>query len=100
MPSDLDFGEFGDDTSAGAAVNPGEDAALTGLRSAIAWAWESGQSRLLPLLQQRLECELLRHALAQPDVSQVQLARRLGMARNTLRARLKQYGLEEPADNC
>ena len=31
-------------------------------------------------------------------MSQVQLARKLGMARNTLRARLKQYGFEGPAD--
>jgi DNA-binding NtrC family response regulator len=98
LPGDLDFGELGGVTSAGAA-GTGEDAALVGLRGAITWAWESGQSGLLPLLQQRLECELLRFALAQPGVSQVQLARRLGMARNTLRARLKQYGLEEPAES-
>jgi DNA-binding NtrC family response regulator len=97
MPGDLDFGELDGATNAGAATNPGEDTPLAGLRAAIAWAWGSGQSGIWPLLQRQLECELLRYTLAQPGVSQVQLARRLGMARNTLRARLKRYGLEEPA---
>jgi DNA-binding NtrC family response regulator len=97
MPEDLDFGELGaTQTETTAATD--DAAALAGLRRAVAWAWASDKPDLWPLLQQQLECELLRYALAQPGVSQVQLARRLGMARNTLRARLKQYGLEEPAE--
>jgi DNA-binding NtrC family response regulator len=95
MPDDLDFGEFGGARCAAEA--PGEVAAVAGLQSAVAWAWDSGRPDLWPLLQGRLECELLRYALAQPGVSQVKLAQRLGMARNTLRARLKQHGLEDPA---
>ncbi len=88
MPADLDFGEMerqADSTSA-------EDH----LRRLIAWAWGQYQSDLWPQLQQLLERELLRYALTQPGLSQVQLARRLGMARNTLRARLEQYGLHAP----
>jgi DNA-binding NtrC family response regulator len=48
------------------------------------------------LLQDRLECELLRYALSHSDISAVQLARRLGVARNTLLARIKKYGLGVP----
>jgi DNA-binding NtrC family response regulator len=97
MPEDLDFGELG--TSSPAEEQASPDSALAGLRGAVAWAWQSEQQDLWPLLQQQLECELLRFALLQPNLSQVQLARRLGMARNTLRTRLKQYGLEAPPDS-
>jgi DNA-binding NtrC family response regulator len=93
MPTDLDFGEM--DAGADASGSANEAGAIVSLRQAIAWAWQSSQPDLWPLLQQHLECELLRYAMEQPGLSQVQLARRLGMARNTLRARLKQYGLEE-----
>jgi DNA-binding NtrC family response regulator len=89
MRADLDFGE-----PAAISESVSEERALAGLRQAVAWAWESGQPNLWPLLQQRLEAELLRYALAQPGVNQVQLANKLGMARNTLRARLEQYGLD------
>ncbi|MBI1916921.1 MAG: winged helix-turn-helix transcriptional regulator, partial [Planctomycetes bacterium] len=68
-----------------------------GLRHLVEWAWQSNQADLWPLLQQKLEEQLLRHALSQPGISQVQLAKRLGMARNTLRARLEQYGLQPPS---
>jgi DNA-binding NtrC family response regulator len=97
-PEDLDFGELdaGPPSVVDTPVN--EEAALAALRRAIRWAWQSERPDIWPLLQQMLEHELLRHALAQPGISQVQLARRLGVARNTLRLRLKQYGLEEPAD--
>jgi DNA-binding NtrC family response regulator len=98
MPQDLDFGELDACSSPTPSKPASEASALAGLRQAIAWAWNSEQPDLWPLLQGRLECELLRYALTQPGISQVQLARRLGMARNTLRARLKQYGLEEPGD--
>ena len=56
----------------------------------------SGRRWLLKSVDERLERELLRFALAQPGISQVQLARRLGVARNTLRARIEQFGLKLP----
>ncbi len=98
MPADLDFGATDADPETATCAN--EAGALAALRQAVAWAWKSSQLDLWPLLQQLLEAELLRYALAQPGVSQVQLARRLGMARNTLRARLKQYGLEDSDDDA
>lgn len=98
MPGDLDFGQT--DAGPEAAVCSSEASAISALRQAVVWAWKTEQPDLWPLLQQHLECELLRYALEQPDIGQVQLAKRLGMARNTLRARLKQYGLQEPSDDA
>lgn len=97
IPLDLIFSEM--EVHAPADIGePDEDGAQAGLRRAIAWAWNSGRPDLWPVLRDRLECELLRYAVAQPHVSQSQLAQRLGMAKNTLRARLKQYGIDWPAD--
>jgi DNA-binding NtrC family response regulator len=107
LPDDLEFGESetclanpplaqNSGRANEAANDPGATAVSAGLRAAIAWAWDSGQEKLWPLLQEKLELELLRFALAQPGISQVQLARRLGVARNTLRARIEQYGLKLP----
>ncbi len=97
LPEDLDFGDV-DPSSASPAEPANESSARASLRQAIAWAWSSEQPDLWPLLQEMLECELLRHVSTQPALSEVQLARRLGMARNTLRARLKKYGLKEPSN--
>ena len=97
MPEDLNFGPLAAFSVAGDGPLS-EDSALAGLRDAIAWAWDSEQPDLLPLLQEMLKRELLCYAMTQPGLSQVQLARKLGMARNTLRALLKQYGLEAPDD--
>jgi DNA-binding NtrC family response regulator len=92
MAEDLDFGELEEES---APARPGDAAEMQSLlQRIIEEAWHSGLADLWPLLQQRLEQELLRFAVAQPDISQVQLARRLGMARNTLRDRIKQYGLQ------
>src|SRR5207248_2436633 len=98
LPEDLDFGVLAGGPPAGGEGEPTEAAALAGLRRAVAWAWASGRADLYHLLQQRLECELLRHAVAQPGVSQVGLADRLGIARNTLRKRLQEYGLVQPPE--
>jgi len=97
LAEDIDFGELKNSTCASSAPTrtADKDSARAGLRQAIAWAWQSEQPDLWALLQQELEQELLRFAADQPEMSQVQMARRLGIARNTLRARLKQYGLEE-----
>jgi two-component system response regulator HydG len=92
---DLDFGEFSAPVQKSEA---NDQASVQGsLLAAIAAAWNSGQTDLWPVLQQQLEKELLHFAARQPKLSQVQLAKRLGIARNTLRARIEQYGLEEAA---
>jgi DNA-binding NtrC family response regulator len=94
LPEDLDFGFLGvpkPRVTAGPAEALGEDAAMAGLRQAAAWAWESRLT--LAQIQERLECELLRLAAAS-GLSEVALHERLGLARNTLRTRLKQHGLK------
>jgi DNA-binding NtrC family response regulator len=88
LAEDVDFGELDREPAPAAG----------GLRDLIEAAWRSNQPDLWPYLHDRLQRELLEFALAQPGVSQVQLARRLGMSRNYLRARLKHFGLAEPAD--
>jgi DNA-binding NtrC family response regulator len=97
LPEDLDFGEFGSDDAGAVAPVTTETIAREGLRQAIHWAWTGEEEQLWPMLQEKLERELLTYALAQPGISQVQLARKLGVARNTLRARLEQFGLKMPA---
>jgi DNA-binding NtrC family response regulator len=73
-----------------------EEAALDGLRKAVAWAWNS-QDKSWQGLCDRLERELLAFALAQLDGNQTQIGIRLGMCSNTVRKRLKKYDLiEEP----
>jgi DNA-binding NtrC family response regulator len=52
----------------------------------------------LPALTELLERELLRYARSQPRTSEVKLAERLGMARNTLRKRLREFGYQDPID--
>jgi DNA-binding NtrC family response regulator len=91
LPADLDFGELEADCP---ALPVDKEAALAGLRRAIAWAWECGQPDPSDLLKQLLEQELLRYAVAHHSGSEVGLANRLGIARNTLRDRLKTYGLQ------
>ena len=67
-----------------------DNAALAGLRRAIAWLWNQEKKDLWPTLEALAQQELLRYALAQPKESNVKLAERLGMARGTLIARLKE----------
>ena len=93
MAEDLDFGES---EQAPAPAAHGDDAEAAGLRALVETAWKSNQAELWPFLQQRLESALLRCALAQPGLSQVKLAERLGVSRNYLRDRIKQYGLQLP----
>lgn len=97
LPADLVFSEV-EVSQQSDACETDENGALGCLRRAIAWGWNSGRPDLWPLLRDHLECELLRHAIAQPQISQAELAKRLGMAKNTLRARLEQYGLVWPTD--
>jgi two-component system response regulator AtoC len=95
LPSHLRFPK--DDGVRAAPGQEDEDEAVAGLRKAVAWAWNSGQDKLWQSLCDRLERELLAHALVQVGGNQTQVGERLGMARNTVRNRLQKYGLtEEP----
>jgi hypothetical protein len=95
----LHFGE-GTPEEAEKPAAPG-DSFPEARRRIIKIAWDSGRGDLWPWLQQQLECELIRFGLEQtvPKLSQVQLAKRLGIARNTLRARIEQHQLQNP-DLC
>jgi two-component system response regulator PilR (NtrC family) len=93
MAEDLDFGAL--DAAAAPAASP--ETPQSALRRLIAAAWGSQEADVWPLLEQQVQRELLQFALAQPGISQVKLARRLGMSRNYLRGLIKQYGLQEPA---
>lgn len=95
LPGDLDFGELNEEPQAETqpeAVSP--EMARTNLCAAIRWAWNHHDKDVWPVLEELVQRKLLQFALAQ-GISQVQLARRLGMARNTLRARIRELGLEE-----
>jgi DNA-binding NtrC family response regulator len=88
MPEHLEI-----DASSGDRT-PGEKVALGGIQEAIDWALSSESTSLYPLLHDMLERELIRSALAASDGNQSRVAGRLGIARNTLRARMQKYGLE------
>jgi DNA-binding NtrC family response regulator len=89
LPEDIDFGEV-----------PAEPHPTSSFRDVVAAAWNEHPTDLWPALQERLQRDLLEHALAQPGISQVKLARRLGVSRNLLRKWLEQFGLVEPPDEA
>jgi DNA-binding NtrC family response regulator len=97
MPEDLDFGDVASPAPAPAAAGS-QESPQAALRRFIAAAWADNQEGVLPRLEEQLHRELLQFALAQPGMSQVKLALRLGKSRNYLRGLIKRYGLEEPAD--
>ncbi len=88
LPEDVDFG----------ALEPAEEPAGAGLRGVVAAAWRNHPGDLWQALQEQLQRQLLEHALAQPGISQVKLARRLGVSRNLLRKWIEQFGLSAPPD--
>ena len=88
MPEHLEI-----DASSGDRT-PGEQVALRGIQEAIDWALSTEGTSLYPLLHDLLERELIRAALAALEGNQSRVAERLGIARNTLRARMQKYGLE------
>jgi DNA-binding NtrC family response regulator len=90
LPENL-LGGAATDTPAGEELT--EEAVRATLRRAVAWAWQTGRNDLLPLLQSWLEEELLRQAQAS-GISKVKQAERLGVARVTLYARLKELSSE------
>jgi DNA-binding NtrC family response regulator len=99
LAEDIDLGE-GCRTQEPASGRParGEVDPGLALHGIIEAAWRHCQTDVWPLLQERLQRELLLFALAQPGVSQVKLARRLGVSRNLLRKWLEQFGFNEPPD--
>jgi DNA-binding NtrC family response regulator len=91
MPEDIDFGEAvaaPGPTGSPQAVDP-----RAALRSLIETAWRSGQPELWPHLRDQLQRELLVFALAQPGLSKVKLAKRLGCAKGYLYKQLELFGL-------
>jgi two-component system, NtrC family, response regulator HydG len=90
LPEDLFFG-YQEAHVATEAIDTDEEAAQASLRRAIAWAWNSGRPDLWTLLADYLGRELLRHAIAQPLVSQDRLAKRLGVSKDTLRDLIKKF---------
>src|SRR5262249_17964958 len=96
LPEDIDFG--GIDRAEKPTPRPTEAGDLAPLRALSEAAWRAGKPDLWEHLSNQLERELLAFGLAQPGQSQVQLADRLGVSRNYLRARLKKYGFTEPRE--
>jgi DNA-binding NtrC family response regulator len=91
LPAHLDFAADGDAAPAGHPA--AADDAIAGLHRAILWAWETDQPKLWPLLQDLLERELLRVALAKLDGNRAHVAERLAMSRTTVIDRIKKHGL-------
>jgi DNA-binding NtrC family response regulator len=85
-------------TPTNSAADPAADGraeAVEALRRAVRWVMSGGAATgLYQTLHDLMERELLVQALAESGGNQAQAARRLGIARNTLRARMATYGLE------
>jgi two-component system NtrC family response regulator/two-component system nitrogen regulation response regulator GlnG len=91
MPNHLDLGAS---AGSGGTAEDNDTAAIDSLRRAIQWAWKQEETKLYPLLNDLLERELLRFALAELDGNQTQVAERLGLARGTVIDRLRRHGLK------
>jgi DNA-binding NtrC family response regulator len=72
----------------------GEADVVSHLRAAVRTALSAGQGDLDAQLGKLLERELLKLAWSQANGNESEVARRLGIARNTVRARLQNYGLK------
>jgi two-component system NtrC family response regulator len=92
LAADLDFGR------AGPPAGSTDEAVRAALRQAAAWTWAEGKDQVMGHLKDGLEKEVLAHALTQTDLSEVKLAEKLGIARNTLRALLKKHGFTAPPE--
>jgi len=75
------------------AADTGQENVRTNILRAVELAIESGQSNLLAFLTETLERELLRRTLSECGGNQVQTAKRLGISRNGLRAKMRAYDL-------
>jgi DNA-binding NtrC family response regulator len=64
------------------------------VRAAVRAAWQSGQGELDSYLGKILERELLHRAWTEAGGNESEVARRLGISRNTVRARVQKEGLK------
>jgi two-component system nitrogen regulation response regulator GlnG len=92
--------EFLPPLSAGPAnAGSAKEGILPSLRDIIAAVWRNNSGeKPWPVLEEMLECELLRYALSQPHESEDELGKRIGWSKNTVRDRKKKYGLNKPGD--
>jgi DNA-binding NtrC family response regulator len=89
--ADLEMQASAADQPTGAAAGEIGAAILRTVQAALA----SGETNVHQSLHDLLDRELLRAALAECDDNQVQAARRLGISRNGLRARMRALGLDD-----
>jgi transcriptional regulator of aroF, aroG, tyrA and aromatic amino acid transport len=91
FPEDIDFGVAGPQGPAPVA----QDA----LRAVVEAAWRDHPADdLWAHLQKQLQRQLLEHA-QQPRISDVKLARRLGVSRNLVRQWRQEFGFQGPPDD-
>jgi two-component system nitrogen regulation response regulator GlnG len=88
-PGDLELGP-----AAGAATGQARESATAGIAQAVRAAIASTDENIYESLHNMLDLELLRRVLAECSGNQVQTARRLGISRNGLRAKMEALGLE------
>jgi DNA-binding NtrC family response regulator len=87
--------ELGSARSGATAAPAGDDLDCSGhLKRAIQAALESKEDGLYQALSEALEKELLRQTLAECGGNQVHTARRLGISRNGLRAKMRAHRLD------
>jgi DNA-binding NtrC family response regulator len=92
VAADLELG--GAAADAGPPSTASDNDAGLGLTRAVLAALASGQPNIHQSLHDALDKELLHRTLAECAGNQVQTARRLGLSRNGLRARMRALGLE------
>jgi len=90
-PGDL---EFGSSSAPSNSPQAAADDAVELARKLACWALDGGHTNLYSMLHDILERELLRTALDRLSGNKAQVAKRLGMARNTVISRIQTYGLE------
>jgi DNA-binding NtrC family response regulator len=95
-PADLDFGESEEGTSPD--PNDRVISVQPALATLVASAWEANETDVWPRLEDQVRRALIGFAVALPGLSQVQLARRLGMSRNHLRQLIERYQREGEHD--
>ena len=91
-PSDLELKS--PSTGTPMPISAAEVDVATSIAQAVKAALTSGQANLHDALHEMLDGELLRMAFAECGGNQVQTARRLGLSRNGLRAKMRALGLE------
>lgn len=88
-PADLELAPTG-----GATAGQGKESVSAGIAQAVKAAIATGDENISESLHNMLDLELLGQVLAECNGNQVQTARRLGISRNGLRAKMEALGLE------